>query len=309
MNERNKNKIKEKLSKIQSNEFCIDDIEILLMNIREFARNNKFLLLLEFCDFVAHPDRNKGIIYDELDILYSKFKYMPTKAGDNLNYNSIEKGVFNILFDKSIDQLTDEFLLEKLNKNSAGLKAHIVNNLVKKEGGVYKAISSTAICELRNIQNILNRNPQIHSLTEDNLFSEIKVCSKNLSEEINFQFDENEFDKIKKNLILCLLEIIQDCKFEMHHGEFGKGFISVSSNNSLYKVNPKTENLNLCFTAQVPIEQSFPVFDVIQTSLFVFQHIPDYTSTIEWLDNNQKFGRLKPFKLNRNHKINDCTNP
>ena len=100
MNERIKNKIIKKINKIQEGKFCSEDIEILLINIREFARKNKYVLLLEFCDFVAHPDRDKGIIHDEIDILYSKFKYGPSIKGDNINYDSIPNDVYNLLFIK-----------------------------------------------------------------------------------------------------------------------------------------------------------------------------------------------------------------
>ncbi len=300
MNQRNISKIKEKINVIQSNKFNIDDVEILLINIRDFARDKKFSLLLEFCDFIAHPDRNKGIIHDEIDIFYSKFKYAPTQLGDQLDYNNIDNIVFKTLFDKAIDQLTDVFLMQNLNKNSVELKTHILKKLVKKQAGSYKAVDIKAIEELRNIQKVCNQiPPQIHVLTEGSLFDEIKVCVKDLSNDIGFLFEEHEFDKIKNNLILCFLEIIQNCKILLHDGKFANGFISVSSNNTLYNADPKIENLNLCFTVKVPIQKSFAVFDLLQTSLLVSQHIPNYSSVIEWLGNEQKRGKLMSFNISK----------
>jgi hypothetical protein len=300
MNQRNIVKIIEKLNRILSGKFGIDDVEILLINIREFARKNSFFLLLEFCDFVAHPDRNKGIIYDELDILYSKFRYMPTNAGDQIDYYNISKEVFTLLFQKSIDQMTEEFLQENLKMNSTQLKKHILKNLVIKKESVYAAISEQAKNELRSIQEVLIKiPPQVHVLTESKLFKELEICLSSLSTSIGFSFSQKEFEKHRNNVLMCFMEIIQNCHFELHDCKIAQGFISIGKNNSRYDSDPKTDNLNISFSAIVPILKSFAIIEVIQTGLLVGSYIPDLNSVIaEWLNEEHTSGRLKQFGTN-----------
>ncbi len=303
MNQRNKIKVKEKLSKIQSNKFEIDDVEILLINVREFARQNCFGQLLEFCDFVAHPDRNKGIIYEEFDIFYSKFKYMPTKNGDQLDYYNIDKNVFRLLFIIGIDKLYEDDLIKSLAKNREQLKDYIINSLVQKSGRMYKAKNENAVNELREIQRKIVSLPNEQMLTDRTLFSEIKTCVSALSKEIDFQYDEIFFNKCKNNLILCLFEIIQRCKIELHDGQKGIGFITVDSNNPKYAKDPKIENLNLSFSVQVPVQQSFCMFDFIATSIFIGDVVSDPNSIIEWHNIEHTSGKLKSFALvNKSNK-------
>jgi hypothetical protein len=301
MNQRNIVKIIEKLDRIQTGKFGIDDVEILLINIREFARRNSFLLLLEFCDSVAHPDRNQGIIYDELDVLYSKFKYMPTNAGDQLDYYNISKEVFTLLFQKSVDQMTEEFLQENLNMNSNQLKRHISKNLVLKKNSAYSAINEHAKNELRSIQEVLIKiPPQVHVLTESKLFNELEICLSSLSKSIGFSFSQSEFENNRNNVLMCFMEIIQNCHFVLHDGKIAQGFISIGKNNSLYDSDPKTDNLNISFSAIIPIIKSFAIIEIIQTGLLVGSYIPDLNSVIaEWLNDEHTSGRLKQFGTNR----------
>lgn len=299
MNQRNTTKVKEKISKIQSNNFEIDDVEILLINIREFARQNGYDLLLEFCDFVAHPDRKKGIIYEQFDISYSKFKYMPTKKGDQLDYNCMNKVVFDLLFIKGVDQLEDEFLIKNCGKNSEQLKNHITTNLVEKSGSVYKIKNETTKNELKEIQHLTNQITQKHILTENSLFNEIKTCVSELSKSIDFQYDEISFTKSKNNLTFCFLEIIQRCNIELHDGQKGVGFITVGSNNTKYANNPIAENLNLSFSVQIPIQQSFAIYELIPTWIFLGDIDSNPFPLVEWRNTERTYGTLKPFTLGK----------
>ncbi len=299
MNQRNKIKIQEKLTKIQLNNFNVDDVEILLINIREFAREKEFKLLLEICDFVAHPNRDKGIIYDEFDVAYSKFKYMPTQKGDQLDYKNIKKDVFNLLFHKGIDQLTEEYLINKFGKSGAQLKQYITFKLVQKKGSVYTGKNENAINELRDIQNICNQSPQIEIISEDNLFNEIKICVANLAKTIDFEYDEISFNRSKNDLILSFFEIIQNCIIQLHDGNKAEGFISVDRYNTKYINGPAIENLNLSFSAQIPIEQSFAIFPIIQSKLFLGDLFDEPENAVYWHNKEHTSGRLKPFKIDK----------
>jgi hypothetical protein len=224
---------------------------------------------------------------------------MPTQAGDNLDYTNIEKKVFTLLFEKGLDQLTDDFLLTKFRKNRVQLKNHILQVLVDKAGAFYKAKNESTMNQLRQIQKICHQNPQIHRLTEETLFREIKMCLAMLVTEARIQLDLTTLNAVRNNLLICFLEIIQSCIIKLHDGREAHGFISVGSNNTLYDRNPSVTNLNLCFTVTVPIEQSFAIIELIQTGLTVGKHVHNPESVIEWLNHKHTFGRLNAFRLGK----------
>lgn len=174
---------------------------------------------------------------------------MPTQKGDSLDYYSIDKDVFKILFEKSFDQFSEEFLISKFNKNRGQIKAHILRELVERKGSSYKAIDESAVLQLKHIQKILHIPPQIHSLTENSLFEETMLCTSNLSQSLGFKFDEASFTANKNNFIMCVLELLQNCEIKLHDGGKGMGYITVGSNNTLHESIPKIENLNLCLMA------------------------------------------------------------
>jgi hypothetical protein len=299
MNTRNKIKLIKKITEILNNEFSVDDIELLLINIRDFARSNNFKLLLEFCDFVAHPDRKKGIIYEELDCIYSKFKYMDTQDGESLDYNYIEQKVYNLLFPVSISMMTETFLQSQFQKTSRELIQHIEVNLIKKNGATYSVKNQSAKEELKGIQKKLHIPPQIHKLTETKLLDEIGLCLSQLCDFLEIGYQATQFNALKDNVMICFLDIIRDCNIQLHDGAIAGGYLTVGTNNTIYSANPKTVNMNICFSGWIPVEKSVFVFELIQTGLLVGKHMPNFSSLIEWLNQDRTFGKLKEFSLGK----------
>lgn len=300
MNNRVKEKLTQKINNILDNKFIVDDIEILLLNIRDYARANQYNLLLEFGDFIAHPDREKGIVYEELDCQYSKFKYMETSNGENLNYQEIPKDVYNLLFNKSIDLMSDFFLINELQMNATQLKNYIQQKLVTRSGKNFSVVDDSAKNRLKQIQKVLNKKPpELHEMTESRLFDELETCLKMLSNDMNISFETKKFRASQENLLLCLLDIIKDCKIKLHDGELAKGYLTVGNNNSVFTKNPSISNLNLCFSGEIPVQQSTIIFELIQTRLLVGKYIPEPDTTIEWYNIEKTHGKMKTFYLSK----------
>jgi len=302
MNKTTKKKIIEKLKKIESGTFQNDDIELFLINIREFARIYNFQLLLEFCDFVAHSDRNKGIICDTVDIVYSNFKYQPTLKGDSLNYDDIPKEVFDILFDKALNNFSDEWLIDKFGKNAQELKNYLKNKLYFKQGSCYKPANEETKEEIKKIQKTLHTIPEKQLLSEANLFSELSTCISLFCKQAGFNMDLSSIQKYKNSIVLCFLEIIQDPVFLLHDGQKAKGFITAGAHNNIYEIDHRIENLNLSFTIEIPIEQSFVIFEIFQTGIFIGRQVPEPETVIEWLNEEHTFGKFKIFNASKNIK-------
>lgn len=65
--------VKDILDKIVVRNFDEEDIELLLIRCREFIQRPS--LLRDIADFIAHPSRKKGEMYDYLYYIFLKIKY------------------------------------------------------------------------------------------------------------------------------------------------------------------------------------------------------------------------------------------
>jgi hypothetical protein len=300
MNGRIKSQLTEKLTKYSKGEFSTEDIELTLVKIRDYADQHKFKLLLEFGNFVAHPDREKGVTYEEVDIVYSKFKYQETQAGEQLDYTNIDRVVFELLFDKGIRQISDNYLKQHFGKTAEQLVNHIKTTLVSKYGGKYSVKASTKKEELKEIQRKTHISPHIHQLNQATLIQELKVCFRQLSGEIGFDFDPNIVEVYKEKTIAAILDLVQSFEITLHDGKKASCHVAVSDNNTLYQKFPKINNLNICLFGIAPIEQSFMILPLLQTDLIVGNNINDPTNQIIWQDPEKTYGILRPFKVKEN---------
>lgn len=297
--------IKRRIERIQSGQFITDDIELLLINIREYARLNNFFLLLEFSDFIAHPKRDKGILYSQIDVMYSQFKYIPSSVtGDRLNYNSIPKDIVDILVNKAIDLLDDNFLINEFGKNAVQLKSQILNSVLKKNGGNYAVTGPQALSEFKDFQRITAKTPiQKAPLTANKFMDEVFICVQSLASENNLVLKADRFKKIIPYVLLHILEIVQDCQFELHDQTFANGWITVNGDNRLYHSTKKREHLTISLSANTPIGVGQMIFDVLQTGFTIGHLIPKPNELISWFDEDKSSGRLNRFRVNTEKKL------
>jgi hypothetical protein len=300
MNDRVKTQLQEKLIKYSKGEFNKEDLELTLVKIRDYADQHKFKLLLEFGNFVAHPDRDKGVTYEEVDIVYSKFKYQEIQAGEQLDYTNIERVVFELLFDKGIRQISDNYLKQHLGKSAEQLVNYIKTSLVTKSGGKYSVKGSTQKEELKEIQSKTHIPPHITQLNQATLIDEIKICFKQLSNDVGFNFNPNVVEVYKEKTIAAILDLVQSFEITLHDGEKASCHIAVSDNNTLYQKSPNTDNLNICLFGIAPIAKSFLIFSLLQTGLTVGNNLINPASQIIWKSPEKRYGILRPFKAIEN---------
>ncbi len=55
--------------------------------------------------------------------------------------------------------------------------------------------------------------------------------------------------------------------------------------------------MNISFTAEIPVEQSFVIFEVVQTGVLIKNHIPNPDSVIIWQNRDRTYGKLTAFEL------------
>lgn len=121
-----KTSIKSELDAVKNETFSEGDIKMLLIDIRESIREET--LLREFADFVAHPNRDKGIFNKTLNARYIKLKLIDEqhKKLDSeqqkkikterqlsdfllggISINKVEKKLFEILFYDGLNDISD----------------------------------------------------------------------------------------------------------------------------------------------------------------------------------------------------------
>lgn len=83
-----KNRVNKIISRIEQSKFTESDIYQLLITLRAFSNNDN--LFREIADFVAHKDRDKGLIHDSLNNVFLGFQYGILLKGKRLNILELE---------------------------------------------------------------------------------------------------------------------------------------------------------------------------------------------------------------------------
>lgn len=256
-------KIIERIQKIENSLFDEDDTKLLLIEIREKLRGDKFLK--EVCHFIAHPDRDKGICHEKVDTRYAKLKFvdenvkkvltsefMEKNKGKPerfftdamLNYirtEKIEAKLFELLILSGINDIENE-LYQKYYRLTKKQVRRLICGAYEKVNGYYMLKTTLTINEIHLIDDLLKfiRGTITGKpiFTAEEIFVDFIVGLKRLSAEINYR---TSFEKIKKNkddLIVCIISLLHDSTFKLFDGNIGYGFISVISDND--------DNLEIC---------------------------------------------------------------
>lgn len=256
-------KIIERIQKIENCLFDEDDIKLLLIEIREKLKGEKFLK--EVCHFIAHPDRDKGICHEKVDTRYAKLKFVEENVKKELTSEFMEKNkgkperfftdtmlnyirtekidarLFELLILSGINDIDNE-LYQKYYRLTKKQVKRLISGAYEKANGFYIIKTTLTINEVHLIDDLLKfiRGTITGKpiFTGEEIFGDFIVGLKRLSTEINYRAS---FDKIKKNkddLIVCIISLLHDSTFKLFDGNIGFGFISVISNDD--------ENLKLC---------------------------------------------------------------
>lgn len=301
MNRTIKRKIISKLKIVETGNFNAEDIELLLIYIRD--KISGFHILKEIAHFVAHPDRDKGILCQDIDILYSKFKYMPIQGVDALDYNKIDQNVYTLLFNKGIEILSDQYLIESLGKNRECLIKYLDNNIYSKKCGVY-SVKEGRVDEARNILKIIHHEPDPNRfmLSQKDIITEFVESITKICTEYNIKFVARNILKSQTKIMFCIFELLQDSMFLLHDGAVARGCIALSSHNELYQKEKNIKNLHFEFNAIIPIQRSYMVTGFIQSFVYVKHFSNSIMELIDSWSADNSYAELKRFQVMRNKK-------
>lgn len=245
ISESNKHRLQTIIAGVESDNFDLQDIYYLLINLRSYCGNHRYFR--EIADFIAHDERDRGITFTTMERQYLLFCY-----------------AFLFPPDKQPLDLTEYVPIQV--KYFYLLRASLANpNELNAIGYTRKSLESDieAYFELDNAQNpafcrVINDSKRFETalqllgnsfdinpaFTEDEAMKDlISVIQTN-----NFIINTTEFAKRKHKIVLCMLMLMHDTTFTSRFANFScevsadDNFLGISA---IIPVNTPTRSLNV----------------------------------------------------------------
>ena len=246
-----------RIKTIENSTFTEDDIKLLLIEIRERLKKNRFLT--EICHFVAHSERDKGICHKKIDVRYAKLKlleentqakltkefirenkdkperFFTDKMLDFIKTEKIEKSLFELVILGGIDDLENTMYSKYYKTNKKRVKV-LVTNAYKLVNGYYLIKENIDRKEflyiddlLKFIRGTVTGKPAFYSHDIKNDF--IRAIKK-LSIELNHDLNIKGLNKNIDDVILTIITLLQDAQFTLFDGKIGRSFMVLHPNEN-----------------------------------------------------------------------------
>lgn len=249
-------KAKEAIQRIEQGSFSEDDIELLLIRLREYADAKS--IFREISHFIAHHKRDSGLTFLSLYKVYCRMRaygeFQYHKKHLDLN-NPIEKWFYDFIVFQ-LDEIESHVLKKKYGFSRKEAKRVFKSYFFEEKDG-YR-LSKAANQDLINIVNEASSFIKIQPLFScDEVLSSFFGTLKNLG----LIRAQGDFVKQSDRLILSLLVLMHKREFHIGKDVFGKTEIDCPADGF-----GKLKNLELRGTIQVPNLVAI-VITLIDTSL------------------------------------------
>lgn len=279
------------LQRIANDEFDEFDIKLLLIDIREYLREETFLR--EVADFVAHPERERGVCYKAINARYAKMKmaaagvqklaasgsFTGQSAKPNnfytdqiLNYISlprIGKADYQLFVLDCLDDLTDDILVKYYNLNKRDIQ-QLLHNSFTKDAGFYCLKPTLSIQDIYRLDDILKflRGTVlgIGVISYDGLQQEFNKALKRIASALNLTtFHSKLFRQQFDGIFVCILALLHDAMFKLYDGTEARAYLALHSDRAAPH-QPPTLSYTLTLMAKTP-SLSFPLItsDIMYT--------------------------------------------
>lgn len=244
----------QRIKEIENGTFSEDCIKLLLIEIREELQGEVFLR--EVCDFVAHPNRNKGICHKKVDVRYAKLKLVKDNTLKNftqdfieankdkperfftdvmLNYintDKIEKHLFELVILSGIEDIDKELFIEYY-RMSRKQVTQLIKSSYQRVGKYYNIKPSLSVMKYHLVDDILKfirgtvtGKP---AFTQNEIYKDFITGVRKLCHKLNYDFQFEKIKNHKEDLIVIIIALLHDCTFDLFDGAKGVGFLSVHS--------------------------------------------------------------------------------
>lgn len=229
------------IQRIADDQFDEYDIKMLLIDVREFLREESFLR--EVADFVAHPQRERGICHKAINAKYAKMKmasegvkklaesnvitreprmpdsYYTDQILGYISLPKISKADFHLFVLDSLDDLTDDILIKYYNLNKRDTH-QLLKRSFTKEAGFYHLNPTLKPHEIHLVDDILKfiRGTVlgIGAISYAGLQHEFDKALNRVSKDLGLSgFQSKPFRKKFEAVFVCILALMHDAKFKL----------------------------------------------------------------------------------------------
>ncbi|MEJ0057608.1 MAG: hypothetical protein WDN75_19365 [Bacteroidota bacterium] len=248
-----KNSIIESFERIKSNTFDESTIKTLLIDIREFIRDQA--ILRELADFVAHPKRDKGISHKLINARYAKlslvdeqFKRIEAEGEfekaniktewdysatvlSSVKVERINSRLFKILFIDGIEDIDEKTLKKHYKLGSKEILSLLTDSYFQSDGfHILKNLKHrNAIDDILKFISGFVSGKSVFEPSDFNkeLQNAVKIVIR------RFELSENylkSFSEKKKDILLCIMCLLHDARFTFYDKAEGRIFLTTSNN-------------------------------------------------------------------------------
>lgn len=248
----------ETLKRIENDTFDERDIKLLLIEIRDLLTNESFLR--EVADFIAHPERERGLCHITINSRYAKMKFsqegiqrlidsgtfaknsdkpysfFSNQILDYIQTVKIKRDLFEIIIREGIEEIPENLFLQHYKINKDKVRTIVFSSYIK-SNGFYQLKPEIKGKDFLLLDDLLKFiRGTITGISAFNgkdlkldLFSGITRIINTLQIRIGLDNIVSQFD----NIIVCIISILHESTFRMFDGTVATAYITASRADAL----------------------------------------------------------------------------
>jgi len=251
--------VENRLSAIKSAEFSQDTIKLLLIEIREYL--SKDSALKEIAHFIAHPERDRGLILETVNYAYNRSRVLFRQLEGNKSGKGLELDITNLPID-IYDTVTWHF--SHIKPNNSKLLRFKRTFVFDKKNNVYrpkKQITQNIIKYIQEAIGVLSLQP---ALSQTDIIKEIVTTIKR----IGLSDYSESIIKEQNAIMVCILSMLHQSSFILKDGKTAEAYLSnepivIDMDGKVYlaaSVRTELSPVSISFTlisSEVTIKESF----------------------------------------------------
>jgi hypothetical protein len=248
-----KNSIAEKFERVRLDSFDESDIKALLIDIREYIRDQT--LLRELADFIAHPKRDKGICHKLLNARYAKLSLFQEQVNrvkseggfekfniktehdfssimlSSVSTDRIKSDLFRVLFADGIEDI-DEKLFKQYYKVGRNVVSKLISDSYFLSDGHYilKNVKQRDLIDdlLKFIRGTVTGKPAFElSAFKKELENSIKRIVSTFSLDAMYV---KAFKDRTQGILLCIMCLLHDARLTFYDKKEGRILLTTKEN-------------------------------------------------------------------------------
>jgi hypothetical protein len=249
-----RNSIVDKFERVRLDTFDENDIKALLIDIREYIRDQS--LLRELADFIAHPKRDKGICHKLINVRYAKLSLVQEQQNkieaegglrkknikteweysslmlSSISTDRIPSNLFKVLFLDGLEDVDEKYLFKYYKIGRNDMLEFIKNSyFLSEKDYVLKNLKyrDTLDDMLKFIRGFVSGKPAFDQATFNR---ELENSIRRISDTFNLDKEYlTVFKRKRKEVLLCIMCLIHDARLTFYNKHEGRIYLTTCNNS------------------------------------------------------------------------------